>query len=90
MYPFVIGAILGAALMGRTKARTQVKKYHLLGPRSGGAYECEEFPQTGFVVLHAPDKSVGSFQRKNGRYQFLRGSGQLPTINTMRVELSAE
>lgn len=91
MYSYVIGAAIGAALMSRTKPRTQMKQIHILGPRSGVMWLAEFMPGGDVVVLHAPspDNTIALFQKSADQsFKLLRPlRGHEATIVLMQKDL---
>ena len=91
MLPVLVGAVLGAVLMGRTKPKTRAVKKQVLGARSGVSYEVEDFEAAGFVVVVAPDGSRGVFRRRPARsvrpgqcaYEWHDGTGEPTTLHAM-------
>jgi hypothetical protein len=91
MYSYIIGAIVGSALMSRTKPRTQMRQIHMMGPRSGIVWLAEFMPGGDVVVLHAPapDNTIALFQKgAEQRFKLLRGlRGHEATITLMQKDL---
>jgi len=89
MFPYAIGAIIGAVLMGRTKPKTRMQTLQCFGPRTGTVYTAEIMPGDDVVVLHAPDQTIALFQRgPEGRFTLLRGlRGYADTLKTMQADL---
>lgn len=91
MFPYVIGAIVGAALMSRTKPRTQMRQMHIMGPRTGVVWVAEFMPGGDLVVLHAPgpDNTIAVFQKgAQQSFKLLRGlQGREDTIRAMQKDL---
>jgi hypothetical protein len=88
-------AVVGALVMGATKPRTVCEKMRALGSRSGLAYDIEEFPSAGFVVVRAPDGSEGVLTRRlpgdprGPGFDWSRGRGHPGTLKTLRADFGA-
>lgn len=91
MYSYVIGAIVGAVLMSRTKPKTQMRQMHIMGPRTGVVWLAEFMPGGDMVVLHAPgqDNTIAVFQKGAAQsFKLLRGlQGHEATIALMQKDL---
>jgi hypothetical protein len=89
MFAYVVGAVVGAVVMGRTKPKTQMKTMQLWGPRTGTQYTAELMPGENVVVLHAPDQTIAIFHRDtDNRFKLLRGlRGYEDTLKLMQQDL---
>lgn len=69
MFQVVAGLLAGAWLVNRQRPHTNVEKRSILGPRTGRTYECDEFPETGMVIVHDPaTRSQVVFRRGPGGF----------------------
>ena len=60
--PVVAGLVVGLWGASSRQPHSKVKKRSLLGAKSGLVYECDEFPEVGMIVVHAPQlHAVASF-----------------------------
>ena len=93
MLPYIVGAVIGAALMGRTKPKVPMKTMQCFGPRTGVVWTAELFPGSEVVVIHAPapDPTIALFQRdEHGRFTLLRPvRGYAQTVEFMRKDLES-
>lgn len=84
----IVAAALGALAMGTTKPKTSCNKTSSIGSRSGVSYEIEDFADAGFVVVRAPDGSVGVLSRRlqGGGFEWSRGRGYPATLKVLRED----
>lgn len=84
-------AVIGALIMGSTKPKTSYEKTRAIGSRSGISYQVEDFLGAGFIVVRAPDGSMGVFSRRSGRtgFEWSRGQGNAATLKLMRDDFDA-
>ncbi len=76
MWPVIIGAALGAYVVGRGKPTTKFRKLQMVGPSTGDTYEAEEMPEAGILVVRGPGPSTAVFLRKqSGGFVLFRGFG---------------
>lgn len=91
MLPYVIGAIVGAVVMGRTKPKTAMTTFQCLGPRTGIIWTAEVMPGQDVIVLHAPggDSTIALFQKdQHGRFRLLKPlQGYQDTVRLMQKDL---
>lgn len=59
----IIAVIVGLAIGGRSKPLSRQSKMKMLGPKTGTHYEVEDLPDSGIVVVHAPDGTNATFER---------------------------
>lgn len=96
MLPLIGAALLGAIAMGRTKPKTKAARMTLLGPRSGCAYEVEDFQSAGFLVVRAPDGATATFRRKSVSkpgapgFEWQHGSGSRETLAMIIRDICGE
>ncbi len=93
----LICVIVGAAMMGKTKAQTRVSKMVCLGSKSGVVYQVEDFPEVGAIVVRAPQKlATALFLRANVREPgkpgliYQHGSGDARILDLMRKDFGLE
>lgn len=85
MLPYLFAGCIGAALAFRNRPRTVHIVREILGAKTGLTYRAEDFPQAGFLVVHGPNKTIVSLQRKKtGGWIFLRGKGDAHMIDAIR------
>lgn len=93
MTPYIIGAIVGAVLMGRTKAKMPIRTMQCFGPRTGVVWTAEILPGNDVVAIHAPggDLTIALFQKgETGRFSLLRKlQGYDQTVALMKADLEA-
>lgn len=88
----VIAGVIGALVMGATKPRTAYEKMRAIGSRSGRAYEVEDFPNAGFLVVRAPDGTEGVLSRRlpsdprGPGFDWSRGRGHPGTLSMLRAD----
>lgn len=88
MIPYVIGAAVGATLMGRNAPKTKMKSMECFGPRTGNVYKADVIADLGFVILHAKDGTHCIFQKgDDGRFRYLKGEGFQATADQMKKDL---
>ena len=81
MYPWVVGALIGAWAVGRQKPHTPVEKKTSLGPVTGLTYEVDDFPRAGMVVVHGPQRSAAvTFLRTPHGLRPMRSQGDPSVI----------
>lgn len=78
----------GLLLSMKGKPKTVVKKRDAFGPRSGETWAVEDFPDTGIIVVHSTkgEPSLGVFHKKEGKFLFSKGKGNVDTIGKMRED----
>lgn len=86
--PIVGATLVGAILMGSRSPRTKIAKTNVIGPRSGFTYKAEEFPETGFLVVYAPDAVATFMRRRGGGFLFVRGRGHPKSLEIMRNDIA--
>lgn len=87
--PIVIASVVGGAvLMGARSPKTRVVKTNVIGPRTGITYRAEEFPETGFLVVYAPDAIATFMRKRGGGFMFVRGRGHPTSLEIMRSDIS--
>jgi len=88
----IIGAALGAIVMGSTKPKTSYEKLRAMGARSGFTYEVEDFTSAGFIVVRAPDGTEGVLSRRllgdprGPGFDWSRGRGSPATLKLLRAD----
>lgn len=89
LIPIIVASVIsGAVLMGARSPRTRVVKTNVIGPKSGFTYRAEEFPQTGFLVVYAPDAVATFMRKKGGGFYFVRGKGHPKSLEIMQADIS--
>lgn len=93
MAPYIIGAIVGAVLMGRTKAKMPIRTVQCFGPRTGVVWTAEILPGNDVVAIHAPNNNptIALFQKgPTGRFTLLRKlQGYDDAVALMQADLEA-
>ena len=78
MWPVVIGCVIGAALMGRTKPKAPVKKRELIGPATGNVYMVDDFNHT--IIVHSPGCVCVFVRKPEGGFSFVNALGHREAI----------
>lgn len=91
MYPVIIGAAIGALLVGRTKPRTKHIKRECIGSRTGVVYHADELPELGMIIVHVPGTTTKAiFQRGHvpGHmgWQLYRAVGDPRAVSVLRLD----
>jgi hypothetical protein len=94
MFPYVVGGLVGAFLMGKTKPKMPMKLMTLYGPRTGTIWTAEVFPGDDVVALHAPgqDNTIALFRRAPSGTGFVllhAFQGYPETVQMMQKDLEA-
>lgn len=71
----LVGCVVGAALMGRTKPQARSQKKILIGPVTGNTYAVDDFPQAGIIIVHGPGCACAFSRRSGGGFSFVQGLG---------------
>lgn len=90
MFQYVVGGIIGAIIMGRTKPKTQMRSVQCFGPRTGIVWVAEVMPGEGVVAIHAPapDNTIALFHRTEKGFTLLRAlQGYDQTVKMMQKDL---
>lgn len=88
MLPYVIAGLVGAAIVGRNKPKSNIRKSRVLG-LSGNSYEAEEVEGLGVFVVYMHDGSRGVFSKTQSGLAFSHGVGNPEAIEVMRSDLEA-
>ncbi len=65
MLPIIIGsAIVGAALMGRTKPKTKMRSLQMFGPKTGTTYTVEVMPGESVIAVHDNRGNVALMKKR--------------------------
>lgn len=85
--PIAIG-ILGLMVGGRTKPISRHSKVKMLGPQTGYQYRTEDMPDSGIVVVHAPDGTSVTFDRdfETKKLRFKCAKGNQGTVDLVRKD----
>jgi hypothetical protein len=87
LIPIAVG-ILGLMLGGRTKPISRHSKLVMLGPNTGYQYKTEDLPDSGIIVVHAPDGTSVTFDRdfESKRLRFKCAKGNPGTVDLIRKD----
>jgi len=90
MIPYVVAAVVGATLMGRTKPNAAVTKTTCFGPRSGLTYAVDMLDGLEVFVVSAADGTRAVFERGDGGTMvFVKARGVEETVDLMRQDFEA-
>jgi hypothetical protein len=88
MWPVVIGCVIGAVLMGRTKPKSTSHKRELIGPATGDIYQVDEFPQSNLIIVHGIQCTCVFVKNQNGRgFSFVSARGNPAGIRQVCMDL---
>lgn len=90
MFEYVIGAMIGAFFMGKTKPITKIQTRKSFGARTGTWYDIDILPGGDIIIVHGPDRTQVVFRRApGGHYEVLQGlSGSKTTLELMQRDFS--
>lgn len=84
----VAGLLAGAWLINRNAPHSSVEKRSILGTRTGRVYECDEFPDTGIVIVHDPQyKAQVAFQRVPNGFVALKCRGPRQAVSRILYDI---
>lgn len=90
MWPWLVAGAVGAALSSRQKPKTRCIKREVFGPRTGLIYQTEEFPEAGFLVVHADGARVAFVRNPDGSWSYARHEGNIDSAMNVRRDIESE
>ena len=87
MWPVLIGCVIGAVMMGRTKPQAKSHKRELIGPNTGNTYRVDDFPSAGIIIVHGPACVCSFIRTPSGRFAFVQALGHTDGIRVVCSDL---
>lgn len=85
--PILIGCVIGAALMGRTKPQARAVKKQLIGPNTGNTYLVDDFVTSGIIIVHGPGCACVFARKPGGGFAFVQALGHTDSIRAVCSDL---
>lgn len=87
MFFYVVAAVAGLMLGGRSKPLSRQQKMKMLGPNTGNHYAVEDIIDANVVVVHAGDGTVVVFDReKSGKLVYRQARGNMGTVELVKKD----
>lgn len=87
LFPVIIGCVIGAVVMGRTKPQARSFRRELIGPVTGNTYRVDDLPTAGIIIVHGPGCVCAFARQPGGGFAFVQAMGHAQGVRAVVSDL---